>query len=67
MTEEKVLSVLAEKPLKIYAILKRVTSSGSEEELHLLLMRLRTEGKVSFNINSGQWRLAERPGAQKPS
>ena len=58
MTEEKVLSVLAEKPMKIYAILKRVSSSGSEEELHLLLMRMRASGKVSFNIKSGQWSAA---------
>ena len=58
MTEEKVLNVLAEKPMKIYAILKRVSSSGSEEELHLLLMKMRASGKVKFNIKSGQWSAA---------
>jgi hypothetical protein len=56
VNEEKVLGVLAEKPMKIHALLKRVSSSGSEEELHLLLMRMRASGKVSFNINSGLWR-----------
>jgi hypothetical protein len=57
MTEEKVLGVLAEKPLKLYALLKRVSSSGSNEELQLLLMRMRDTGKVKFNIRSGAWSL----------
>ncbi len=55
MTEEKVLGVLAEKPLKLHALLKRVSSSGSNEELQLLLMRMREMGKVKFNIRSGAW------------
>jgi hypothetical protein len=58
VNEEKILSTLAEKPMKIHALLKRVSSSGSEEELHLMLMRMRAAGKVAFNINSGQWRVA---------
>jgi len=55
MTEEKVLGALAEKPLKIRALLNRVSPSGSEEELHVLLMRMRDAGKVKFNIKSGLW------------
>jgi hypothetical protein len=55
MTEEKVLGVLAEKPLKLHALLRRVSSSGSDEELQLLLMRMREMGKVKFNIRSGAW------------
>ena len=55
MTEEKVLTALGEKPLKIRALLMRVSPSGSEEELHTLLMRMRDAGKVKFNINSGLW------------
>ena len=55
MTEEKVLGVLAEKPLTLHALLKRVSSSGSHEELQLLLMRMREVGKVKFNIRSGAW------------
>jgi hypothetical protein len=55
MTEEKVLSALAEKPLKIHALRMRVSPSGSEEELHVLLMRMRDAGKVKFDIKSGQW------------
>jgi hypothetical protein len=55
MTEEKILGVLAEKPLKLHALLQRVSSSGSNEELQLLLMRMRDMGKVKFNIRSGAW------------
>jgi hypothetical protein len=55
MTEEKILGVLAEKPLKLHALLRRVSSSGSDEELQLLLMRMREMGKVKFNIRSGAW------------
>jgi hypothetical protein len=58
MTEEKVLNALAEKPLKIHALRMRIAPSGSEEELHVLLMRMRDAGKVKFNINSGLWSAA---------
>jgi hypothetical protein len=57
MTEEKILSVLAEKPLKLHAIQKMVSSPGSTEELQVLLMRMRDAGKVKFNIQSGTWRV----------
>ena len=55
MTENEILKGLAEKPLKIRALLNRVSPSGSEEELHVLLMRMRDAGKVKFNIKSGLW------------
>lgn len=55
MTEEQILKGLAEKPLKIRALLMRVNPSGSEEELHVLLMRMRDAGKVKFSIKSGAW------------
>ena len=60
MTEEKVLSALADKPLKINALRMRVSPSGSENELHVLLLRLRDAGKVKFDIRSGQWSAARR-------
>jgi hypothetical protein len=63
MTEEKVLAALAEKPLKIRGLLMRVSPSGSEEELHVLLMRMRDTGKVTFNIKSGLWAAAKQSGA----
>jgi hypothetical protein len=57
MTEEKIMSVLAEKPLTLSTILKRVSSSGSSEELQVLLMRMRDAGKVKFDIQTGRWRV----------
>lgn len=57
MTHEKILSVLAEKPLTLNAILGRLSSSGSSDELQVLLMRMRDAGKVKFDIQSGRWRV----------
>ena len=59
MIEEKVLSALAEKPLKINALRMRVSPSGSEEELHVLLMRMRDGGRVKFDIKSGLWSMVK--------
>lgn len=59
MTEEKILKALAEKPLKLHALLMRVSSSGSIEELQVLLLRMRNAGKVKFNIKSGLWNLGQ--------
>lgn len=58
MTEEAVLRALAEKPLKIHALRMRVNPSGSEEELHVLLMRMRDASKVKFDIKTGLWSAA---------
>jgi hypothetical protein len=58
MTEEAVLRALSEKPLKIHALRMRVNPSGSEEELHVLLMRMRDAGKVKFDIKTGLWSAA---------
>jgi hypothetical protein len=55
MTEEKIMAALAEKPLALNAILKRVSSSGSSEELQVVLMRMRDAGKVKFDIHTGRW------------
>lgn len=55
MTEKKVLSALAEKPLTIRNLLARISPSGSEQELHILLMRMREAGTVKFDIKSGRW------------
>ena len=57
MTEEKIMSALAEKPLTLNTILKRLSSSGSSEELQVLLMRMRDAGKLKFDIQTGRWRV----------
>jgi hypothetical protein len=50
---EKVLSALREKPLKIYAIMKRA-NIPNEEACQSLLLKMRGEGLVKFDIHSGQ-------------
>jgi hypothetical protein len=55
MDEAKILAALAENPLTEYAILKRVNPSGSMDELHHLLMKMRDAGKIKFDIHKGKW------------
>ena len=52
--KEKILTALREKPLKIYAIMKR-TNLPNEELCHSLLLKMRDEGSVKFDIHKGQW------------
>lgn len=53
--EEEVLAAL-DKPRALYAIQQRVDPSNkSTDALHELLMRMRTAGKVKFDIKSGRW------------
>ena len=51
---EKILSALREKPLKVYAIMKRA-NIANEEACQTLLLKMRDEGLVKFDIHSGQW------------
>jgi hypothetical protein len=56
--EEDVLAAL-DKPRAVYAILQLVDpSSKSTDALQDLLMRMRTDGKVKFDINKGKWSKA---------
>jgi len=57
MTKEKILAALDE-PRKIYPLLKSVSPGGSEEELQLLLMQMRDEGLIKFDIYKGLWSRA---------
>lgn len=52
--QEKVLNVLREKPLKLYEIMKR-TNLMNEEVCQALLLKMRGEGLVKFDIHKGQW------------
>ena len=53
--EEEVLEAL-DKPRALYAIQQRVDPSNkSTDALQDFLMRLRTEGKVKFDIKTGKW------------
>jgi DNA-binding IclR family transcriptional regulator len=52
--QEKILSALREKPLKVYEIMRRANISN-EESCQSLLLRMRNEGSVKFDIHKGRW------------
>jgi hypothetical protein len=57
-TEEDVLAAL-DKPRAIYSLQLRLDPSNkSTDALQEFLMRMRTEGKVKFDIKSGKWSKA---------
>lgn len=51
---ENILSALREKPLKIYEIMKRA-NVAKEQLCQSLLLKMRDEGLVKFDIHSGRW------------
>jgi DNA-binding IclR family transcriptional regulator len=51
---EKILTALREKPLKIYEVMKRA-NLPNEEACQSLLMKMRGEGSVKFDIHKGRW------------
>jgi len=57
-TEDDVLAAL-DKPRAIYSLQQRLDPSNkSTEALQELLMRMRAEEKVTFNIRTGRWSKA---------
>jgi DNA-binding IclR family transcriptional regulator len=48
------VKVLREKPLKVYEIMKRA-NVGNEEACQSLLLKMRDEGLVKFDIHQGRW------------
>lgn len=56
--EEDVLAAL-DKPRALYGLQQRLDPSNkSTDALQELLMRMRSEGKVKFDINNGKWSKA---------
>ena len=53
---EKILSALRERPLKVFEVMKRV-NIPNEEACQSLLMQMRTEGSVKFDIHKGKWHI----------
>jgi hypothetical protein len=51
---EKILSALREKPLKIFEIMKRA-NIVNEQACQALLLKMRDEGSVKFDIHKGRW------------
>jgi len=50
---ENILNALREKPLKVYEIMRRANVSN-EETCQSLLLRMRDEGSVKFDIRKGR-------------
>ncbi len=53
---DKILSALREKPLKVHEIMKRA-NVANQEACQSLLLKMRDEGAVKFDIHSGRWLL----------
>jgi DNA-binding IclR family transcriptional regulator len=51
---ENILSALREKPLKVYEIMRRANIMN-EESCQSLLLKMRDEGWVKFDIHKGRW------------
>jgi DNA-binding IclR family transcriptional regulator len=51
---ENILNALREKPLKVYEIVKRA-NVVNEEACQVLLLKMREEGLVKFDIHKGRW------------
>ena len=51
---DKILTALREKPLKVYEIMKRA-NVVNQEACQSLLLKMRDEGLVKFDIHSGRW------------
>ena len=53
---ENILSALREKPLKVYQVMKRA-NLANEEACQTLLLKMRDEGLVKFDIHKGLWQI----------
>jgi DNA-binding IclR family transcriptional regulator len=54
MIEKISLSALREKPLKVHEVMKRA-NVANEEACQSLLLKMREEGLVKFDIHEGRW------------
>ena len=53
---ENILSALREKPLKVDEVVKRA-NVVNEEVCQSVLLKMRDEGLVKFDIHKGRWRI----------
>jgi hypothetical protein len=51
------LGALREKPQKVFEVMKRANISN-QEACQSLLLKMRDEGSVKFDIHKGQWLIA---------
>jgi hypothetical protein len=54
---DKILSALRERPHKVFEVMKRANISN-QEACQSLLLKMRDEGSVKFDIHKGQWLIA---------
>jgi hypothetical protein len=54
---EKILNALREKPLKAFEIMKRVNIKH-QDDCQSLLLKMRDDGVVKFDIHKGHWLAA---------
>ena len=54
---EKILVALREKPLKVFDIMKRVNIKH-QDDCQSLLLKMRDDGAVKFDIHKGHWLAA---------
>ena len=54
---EKILAALGEKPLKVFEIRRRVNIKN-QEDCQSLLLKMRDDGVVKFDIHKGHWKAA---------
>ena len=54
---ENILNALREKPLKVYEVMKRA-NLPNEEACQSLLLKMRDEGLLKFDIHKGRWQIA---------
>jgi hypothetical protein len=53
---EKVMTALREKPMKIFDVMKRANMTN-QEVCQSLLLKMRDEGAIKFDINKGFWSI----------
>jgi len=58
---EKILAALRDEPLALFEIMKRADISN-ERSCHSLLVKMRVEGSVKFDIYGGRWLLVKELG-----
>lgn len=52
--QQKILGALREKPMKVFEIMKR-TNIRNQEDCQSLLLKMRDDGAVKFDIHKGVW------------
>ena len=52
--QQKILEALREKPMKVFELMKR-TNIKNQEDCQSLLLKMRDDGAIKFDIHKGVW------------